>query len=302
MSAFSSVLTMTPTPLVLLGPGGDFADRLNVKGTALTRVRGRASAHAATADGDNPGAPGYERPAGHDADDAAPASTPAGDVRRAADTFDTSGDPAAAQTYGPDGQLREPARVSVLSAAAAWLEMQSFTVSDLAHDHEQHRRTVLAAIQSSATAATPLAPVSAAPPAPAVRPQVTVARMAARLIDAVLPSAFQLSPGALPGDAGSLQAPLQTPLQPSAESSSAGSFPSRLLTQSASHEPDPQTAPHPQPHPRDASDARLFPDDAGTRRRIGRLQGHRLRARGSAHQKGSPQAASQQSPLFGSVA
>ena len=67
MTPSSSVLTMTPTPLVLLGPGGDFADRLNVKGTALQRVRGAVADATSTGstspDGDSHGGPGYDRPA-----------------------------------------------------------------------------------------------------------------------------------------------------------------------------------------------------------------------------------------------
>ena len=206
MTASSSVLTMTPTPLVLLGPGGDFADRLNVKGTALTRARGAVAGATSTGsthpDGENAGAPGYDRPAQAERlrtqrqNMSAGSATP-GLVRRAPDGFDASAAPAAL-TYGPDGRMRAPARVSVMSAAAAWLDLQSFSLGDLAHDHEQHRRAVLASLPHGATPAALASLASLASAAATTtsvakvsrRPNVTVARLAARLIDAVLPPAF----------------------------------------------------------------------------------------------------------------
>jgi hypothetical protein len=70
------------------------------------------------------------------------------------------------------------------------------------------------------------------------------------------------------------------------------------------HELDPhqshaQADEHPHPHPRPAAGTRLFPDDAGTRRRTGRQQGHHLRARRGADQKRRLAAAGQQGTLFG---
>ena len=64
------------------------------------------------------------------------------------------------------------------------------------------------------------------------------------------------------------------------------------------HEFNTQTTGHSQNDPRLADRLRLFPDDAGARRRIRRKQSDYLRARGSAYSKGSIEARSQQGSLF----
>ena len=65
---------------------------------------------------------------------------------------------------------------------------------------------------------------------------------------------------------------------------------------------DPETTSHTQTHPGLSAQAWLFPDDAGTRRRSRRHEGHCLRARQRAGKERSPAAVHAQGPLFGAYA
>lgn len=65
-------------------------------------------------------------------------------------------------------------------------------------------------------------------------------------------------------------------------------------------EPHPETTENPDPHSRRTHRQWLFANDAGTGGQTQRLQGHRVRARGGAHQKGRAGARSAQGSLFNS--
>ncbi len=218
-----------PTPLVMLGPGGDYATRLQAKGTKITRPT--AASAQTDPDADARGSLGYHQSPTHTSAQTTTTQRVTKPVQRQPDQFlHTPAD----TTPGYDASGRSTA-TPWATAAAAWLHLQTLTLGDLAHDHEQHRRCI----------ASPTPPVTVVAPA---KPDLTY-----------IPPHWRRP----------------------------------------HHESHPQTAQDPQHDPRDPADPRLFPHHARDRRRIGRLQGHRLRARGSAHQKTGAAPAGQQSPLFG---
>ncbi|MEM1109393.1 MAG: hypothetical protein AAGH99_11975 [Planctomycetota bacterium] len=263
-----------PTPLVMLG-SGDYATNLHVKGTRLLKTKGPQANTSSNPDPDQaPNHSGYHRPGqnfrnGKFSPNIAPEKRP----ERDPDSFN----------------LTAP-----LHAAFAWLQLQSLALTDLA-DAARHDAEALPLYK----AADAIGGLSSQPqPTPHHQPAFVRALRAAKAKLRAQQPAPRIVIAPIPVDFVDAHAPHKA-----ADAIGGLKQPQPELTpRRDSHEPHPQTAQDPQPHPRNPLDPRLFADDAGARRRTGRLQSHRLRTRRSPDQKRSPQTAGQQSPLFGSVA
>ena len=254
-------------PLMMIGPGGDYVTRYDVKGEGLIKTRTQQTA-------------GHDRDAESSGNSAAWGWLPgrrnkqkqSKRTRAAADHYEHTEAPALPATYAKPGLADLKQQLAMLQAIDHWLTGQ------------QDELDRLAAIQTAteadlAQAETASAVGSATPPAP-----IRVIRWNGGTMDLPTPAPDHTfaSPVGVMADEE----------QPNPERSVSDDQP----------QPHPQADENFDADSRHPAIARLFADDARARRSLRRLKSHGLRARRSAHQKGLPDTRCEQGALFGAVA
>jgi hypothetical protein len=263
---------------MMIGPGGDYVTRFDVKGDGLVKTRTRATAgHDADAGSSGGSAwgwlPGRKR------------KTEARPKRQTADRYQHTEPAALPATYAKPGLADAKSQLAMLQAIEHWLGGQQGEIDRLAAD-----QTALEAGLSRASD----------PGQPAVRVirwnggtmKLPTAAASNNQAAEPIPNPAPAVPAPSPDHAFALDHARATDNPTPTERSAPDGQP----------QPDPQAVEDPYPDTRHPALARLFADDARARRSLGRLKGHGLRARRSAHQKGLPDTGCKQSTLFGAVA
>lgn len=269
---------MTP-PLMMLGPGGDYVTRFDVKGEGLikTHTQQVQEQDRDSESAGNGAAWGFLPGRGRKTKKNQTAKTQA-------DRYEHTESAALPATYvaaGPQGVANLHQQLAMLQAIENWLGTQEEEIGRLAAV-----QTVTEA-ELSRDIADDAAPIR-------------VIRWNGGTMDLPTPKPALIT-------ANTTTVPEPTPCHAFATEGEAAvaidnTTPPERSADDGQPEPHAQADENPYADSRHPALQRLFADDARARRSLGRLKGHGLRARRSAHQKGLPQAGCEQGALFGAVA
>lgn len=273
-------------PLMMIGPGGDYVTRFDVKGDGLVKTRAQQSA-AHDRDNESAGngvAWGF---LGRRNKKKAQAKA----TRLAADRFEHTEQPTLPATYAKPALADPQQQLAMIQAIQSWFTSQQAELDRLAAiqtaTEAQLAETASAAGSKAASTTNTAAPQSA--PAP-----IRVIRFNSTTMDMPTP------------------APTLTP-EPCHAFATLDAAADTTLEQDNPTQPQ-RSVEHDQPQPhaqanenfdinsRHPAIARLFADDERARRSARRLQSNHLRTRRSTHQKGLPGQGCEQGALFGAVA